>query len=223
MDTSEMVVRVFVALAAGIAVGVEREARGHEAGIGTHALVALGAVVFTLAGAIGFSSADGGGDDPWRIAAQVASGIGFIGAGTIIQSRGSVKGLTTAASLWFTAGVGVAAGTGGLALVGIATAAAIVLLLVREVIPIRPWKRPHRTASVTVVHAERDGLAAALAPVFSDAGGPVTVRTESSAHRDGGPQWRTTIQVDREAVGPVVERLQASPATLELQVNEPES
>ena len=78
-------------------------------------------------------------------------------------------------------------------------------------VPIRPWKRPHRTASVTVVHAERDGLSAALAPVFADAGGPVTVRTESSAHRDGGPRWRTTIQVDRAAVGPVVERLQASP------------
>ncbi len=223
MDTSEMVVRVFVALAAGVAVGVEREARGHEAGIGTHSLVALGAVVFTLAGAIGFSSADGGGDDPWRIAAQVASGIGFIGAGTIIQSRGSVKGLTTAASLWFTAGVGVAAGTGGLALVGIATAAAVFLLLVREVVPIRPWTRPRRTASVTVVHAERDGLAAALAPMFADAHGPVTVRTESSAHRDGAPRWRTTIQVDRAAVGPVVERLQASPATLELRVDEPES
>jgi putative Mg2+ transporter-C (MgtC) family protein len=223
VDTSEIVVRVFVALAAGIAVGVEREARGHEAGVGTHTLVALGAVVFTLAGAIGFSSPDGGGDDPWRIAAQVASGIGFIGAGTIIQSRGSVKGLTTAASLWLTAGVGVAAGVGGLALVGVATAAAIFLLLVREVVPLPKWRQPHRTASVTVVHAERDGLAATLAAVLAAAGGPVTVRTEPSAHRDGGPRWRTTIQVDRAAVGPVVERLQGSPATLELHIEEPEA
>jgi len=100
VELSEITVRVLVALAAGLAVGIEREARGHEAGVGTHTLVALGAVVFTLAGVIGFSSPDGGGDDPWRIAAQVASGIGFIGAGTIIQSRGSVKGLTTAASAW---------------------------------------------------------------------------------------------------------------------------
>ncbi len=72
MELSQVVVRVLVALAAGVVVGIEREARGHEAGIGTHALVALGAVVFTLAGVIGFTSPDGGGDDPWRIAAQVA-------------------------------------------------------------------------------------------------------------------------------------------------------
>jgi putative Mg2+ transporter-C (MgtC) family protein len=223
VELSQIAVRVLVALAAGLAVGIEREARGHEAGVGTHTLVALGAVVFTLAGVIGFTSPDGGGDDPWRIAAQVASGIGFIGAGTIIQSRGSVKGLTTAASLWFTAGVGVSAGVGGLALVGVATVAAVILLVVRELVPIPKWRHPRRTASVSVVHAERDGLASALGPVFADAGGPVTVRTEPSAQRDGGTRWRTTIHVDRAAVGPVVERLQASPATLELHVEEPQN
>jgi putative Mg2+ transporter-C (MgtC) family protein len=209
---------VLVALAAGLVVGIEREARGHEAGVGTHTLVALGAVVFTLAGVIGFSSPDGGGDDPWRIAAQVASGIGFIGAGTIIQSRGSVKGLTTAASLWFTAGVGVAAGVGGLALAGVATAAALFLLVVRELVPLPKWHRPRRTASVSVLHAERESLAAVLAPVFAESRGPVVVRTESSARADGVPRWRTTIQLDRHGVPTLVERLQSSPATLELTV-----
>ena len=219
MELSQIVVRVLVALAAGLVVGIEREARGHEAGIGTCALVALGAVVFTLAGAVGFSSPDGGGDDPWRIAAQVASGIGFIGAGTIIQSRGSVKGLTTAASLWFVAGVGVAAGVGGLALAGIAVGAALVLLTVREVGPIRAWRRPRRTASVSVVHADRDALAGLLTPLFADAHGQVVVQTEASAWPDGRGRWRTTIQLEQTGLAGLVERLQASPAALELTID----
>jgi putative Mg2+ transporter-C (MgtC) family protein len=213
---SQIVIRLLVSLAAGLLIGIEREARGHEAGIGTHTLVALGATVFTLAGAVG-AAEDGG--DPWRIAAQVASGIGFIGAGTIIQSRGSVKGLTTAASLWFMAGVGVAAGVGGLALAGLAVGAAFLLLTVRELRPIRTWRRPHRTASVSVVHADRDGLAGMLTPLLADAHGPVVVQTEASAWPDGRGRWRTTIQLDHHGVAGLVERLQASPATLELTVD----
>jgi putative Mg2+ transporter-C (MgtC) family protein len=212
---SQIVIRMVVALAAGLVVGIEREARGHEAGIGTHTLVALGATVFTLAGAVG-AAEDGG--DPWRIAAQVASGIGFIGAGTIIQSRGSVKGLTTAASLWFMAGVGVAAGVGGLALAGLAVGAALLLLTVREFGPIRTWRRPLRTASVSVVHADRDGLAGLLTPLLADAHGPVVVQTEASAWPDGRGRWRTTIQLDQHGLAGLVERLQASPATLEFTV-----
>jgi putative Mg2+ transporter-C (MgtC) family protein len=214
---SQIVIRLLVSLAAGLVIGVEREARGHEAGVGTYTLVALGATVFTLAGAVG-AAEDGG--DPWRIAAQVASGIGFIGAGTIIQSRGSVKGLTTAASLWFTAGVGVAAGVGGLALTGIAVGAAVILLTVRELGSIPTWRRPRRTASVSVVHADRDGLAGLLSPLLGDAHGPVVVQTEASAWPDGRGRWRTTIELDREGVAGLVERLHASPATLELTIDE---
>ncbi len=222
MELSQVVVRMLVAFAAGLLIGIEREARGHEAGIGTHTLVALGSTVFTLAGIIGFYSPEGGGDDPFRIAAQVASGIGFIGAGTIIQSRGSVKGLTTAASLWFTAGVGVAAGVGGLALAMVAVAAALFLLIVRELGPLRTWKRPRHTASVSVLHAERDGLAGLITPVLADAHGPVVVQTEASSWPDGRGRWRTTIQLDRDGVAGLVERLQASPAILELTIDGPD-
>jgi putative Mg2+ transporter-C (MgtC) family protein len=215
VPTSQIVVRLLVSLAAGLVVGAEREWRGHEAGVGTHTLVALGATVFTLAGVVG-AAEDGG--DPWRIAAQVASGIGFIGAGTIIQSRGSVKGLTTAASLWFTAGVGVAAGVGGLALAGIAVALALLLLALREVGPVRTWRRPRRTASVSVLHADRDGLAGLLTPLLADSPGPVVVQTVASAWPDGRGRWRTTIQLDQHGLAGLVERLQASPATLELTI-----
>jgi len=79
----------------------------------THALVAAGAAIFTLAGAHGFPELHRGPNvDPMRVAAQVASGIGFIGAGAIIQSRGSVKGITTAAALWTSAALGLATGAG---------------------------------------------------------------------------------------------------------------
>jgi len=86
--------------------------------------VSLGAAIFTVVSAYAFT---GIGSDPTRIAAQVVSGIGFIGAGTIIQARGGVKGLTTAASLWAVAGVGMAAGAG---LFGVAVSGTVLMLVV---------------------------------------------------------------------------------------------
>ena len=85
----------------GALVGLERELQRQPAGFRTHAVVSLGAAIFTVVSAYAFT---GIGTDPTRIAAQIVSGIGFIGAGTIIQSRGEVQGLTTAASLWAVAG-----------------------------------------------------------------------------------------------------------------------
>ena len=105
----QIALRLAVALGLGALVGLERELQRQEAGFRTHAVVSLGAAIFTVVSAYAFT---GIGTDPTRIAAQVVSGIGFIGAGTIIQSRGGVKGLTTAASLWAVAGVGMAAGAG---------------------------------------------------------------------------------------------------------------
>jgi putative Mg2+ transporter-C (MgtC) family protein len=110
----------------------------------THALVAAGAAVFTLAGAHGFPEVGRGQNvDPMRVAAQVASGIGFIGAGAIIQSRGSVKGVTTAAALWTSAALGLAAGAG----VWWAAAAGAVLTLV-ILVALRPVGR-HLIAPLT--------------------------------------------------------------------------
>jgi putative Mg2+ transporter-C (MgtC) family protein len=122
----EMVARLAMAGAVGAVVGCEREARRRTAGIRTHALVAIGAALFTMAGAYGFGDvAKGANVDPARIGAQVASGIGFIGAGAIIRNGGSVRGITTAASVWTSAALGVAAAAG--AYVITVTAAVIVL------------------------------------------------------------------------------------------------
>jgi len=103
--------RLAVAAGLGAAVGIERELREREAGIRTHLLVSLGACLFTIVGAYGFHNF-GSRVDPTRIAAQVVTGIGFLGAGAIIREGISVRGLTTAASLWIVAAIGMASGAG---------------------------------------------------------------------------------------------------------------
>ena len=107
----EISIRLVVACVLGAAVGFEREIHAHPAGMRTHLLVSLGSAAFTVLGIFYFESAAAP-TDPSRIAAQIVSGIGFLGAGAILKYGTSVRGLTTAASLWATAGVGMAAGAG---------------------------------------------------------------------------------------------------------------
>jgi putative Mg2+ transporter-C (MgtC) family protein len=113
----DALLRLVVAAGLGAAVGVEREVREREAGIRTHLLVSLGSALFTIVSAYGFHEFLSSGAtvvraDPTRIAAQIVTGIGFLGAGAIIREGVSVRGLTTAASLWVVAAVGMAAGAG---------------------------------------------------------------------------------------------------------------
>lgn len=114
----EITLRLFVALLLGGFIGLEREYRSKEAGFRTHFLVALGSALFCIVSQYGF-----GFDmkDSSRVAAQVVSGIGFLGAGTIIFQKNMVRGLTTAAGLWVTAAIGLACGTGMYMAAGIAT------------------------------------------------------------------------------------------------------
>ncbi len=108
----EMLARLaFAALVGGI-IGFERRQAARPAGIRTMALVAMGAAGFTIVGIYGFSGDGNQFRDPARVAAQVATGVGFIGAGTMIRSGGVVRGLTTAAGIWIAAALGVAAGSG---------------------------------------------------------------------------------------------------------------
>ena len=114
---SEELWRVVVAAGLGGAVGLERELREREAGFRTHLLVSVGSCLFTLVSAYGFHEfLVGGGNivraDPTRIAAQIVTGVGFLGAGAIIRQGFSVRGLTTAATLWVVAAIGMASGAG---------------------------------------------------------------------------------------------------------------
>jgi putative Mg2+ transporter-C (MgtC) family protein len=104
----ELLVRLLVAAVLGGAIGAERELNDQPAGLRTHMLLTIGACLFTLISAYGF----GGSTDPSRIAAQVVTGIGFLGGGAIVRHGLTVKGVTTAASIWATASVGVAIGAG---------------------------------------------------------------------------------------------------------------
>ena len=129
----DLSLRLVIAAALGLAIGFEREIHGHPAGLRTHMLVAMGSGLFTILSAYGFRDVAGvvpntAAIDPTRIAAQIVSGIGFLGAGAILKDGIVIRGLTTAASLWATSAVGMAAGAGEHIIAVVATATILVSL-----------------------------------------------------------------------------------------------
>ena len=124
----DILVRLAAAALLGAALGLEREIHGHQAGMRTHMLVSLGSAVFTVLSIYGFSTPGGAAYDPSRISAQVVTGIGFLGAGAIIKYGTNIRGLTTAASLWVVASIGLAAGAGAYFLATAGTAIALLAL-----------------------------------------------------------------------------------------------
>ena len=124
----DLIIRLSLALVLGGAIGIERMYRAKDAGFRTHFLVALGSALFCIVSQYGFGVEL---KDSSRVAAQVVSGIGFLGAGTIIFQKNMVRGLTTAAGLWVTAAIGLACGTGMYMAAGLTT---LMMLLGLEVI-----------------------------------------------------------------------------------------
>ena len=122
-------VRLLAAAALGALIGLEREIHDHPAGMRTHLLVSLGSAGFTVLSIAAFPAP---GADPARIAAQIVTGIGFLGAGAILKEGATIRGLTTAASLWATAAVGMAAGAGAWL-----TAVAITVIVIVSLWPLR--------------------------------------------------------------------------------------
>ncbi|MCE5315359.1 MAG: MgtC/SapB family protein [Armatimonadota bacterium] len=130
MSLLEMVIRLVVSVLLGALIGLERETHGRPAGLRTHILVCFGATLFTL------SSYQMAGTrfDPARVTAQIVTGVGFLGAGTIIHQGSVIRGLTTAASIWTVAAIGVAAGIGGQMLY-LAAVASILVFVVLSLMP----------------------------------------------------------------------------------------
>ena len=133
LNWDESLLRLSLAAVLGGMIGAERELRDREAGLRTHLLVSLGSALFTIVGAYGFHAFLSSGAsvvraDPTRIAAQIVTGIGFLGAGAIIRHGLSVRGLTTAATLWVVAAVGMAAGAGYYSVAAITTALVLIAL-----------------------------------------------------------------------------------------------
>lgn len=145
LPLSQIAVRLLVATLLSAIVGMERERLERGAGLRTHAMVGLGAALFMVLSAFGFHDILGTPNvalDPSRMAAQIVSGIGFLGAGLIIFQREEVRGLTTAASVWVVAAVGAAVGA-GLYLVAVATTV-LALLVLAGLRPVENRFFPHR-------------------------------------------------------------------------------
>ena len=126
----EIAVRLLLAAVFGAAVGYERRSADKPAGLRTLSLVAMGSALFTIISAFGFESADQS-----RVAAQIVTGVGFLGAGTILRSGVTVSGLTTAATIWATAAIGMAVGSG--MYIASATGTALILIILYVFAPSR--------------------------------------------------------------------------------------
>lgn len=138
---AEIIFQLVLAAAFGLILGIEREFIGKPAGMRTYALVSLGAATFTIISKYGFSDAVGGDFDPSRVAAQIVTGIGFLGAGVIIFRGVKVEGLTTASGLWVSAAIGMAVGAGMYAVAAVACAIAFIVIVIMRRFDIEHWFR----------------------------------------------------------------------------------
>lgn len=180
-----------LAAAVGALIGGERESRGRPAGVRTQALVALAAALLTTAGKTGFV---GVGVDMSRIASQVVTGIGFIGAGVILKHRGTVTGLTTAATLFLSAGLGIAIGAG---LIGPALVTTVIALVVIYGLRlVRPLLRRNVTQMIHVDYVQGHGTFGPLVRAVQDSGGSIQdLRVEDDLSSSGEPMRHVSIQV----------------------------
>ena len=190
--------RLALAVILGAAIGAERELRDKAAGVTTHALLSLGAALFALVSVDAF----GGGTDPARVAAQIVTGVGFLGAGAIIRSGTSVRGLTTAASLWATASVGLAVGAAQY-VIGVVGTAIIVLSLGplrRLVRSLAPRNDRDLRVRVELTRLETLGdLSEQVRAAGADIAG-LQSRRAAAGHYEIELQLRTPDRVDRHAL-----------------------
>lgn len=166
--TYEFIFRVFIAAILGAIIGFEREYRAKEAGLRTHFLVAMGSALFMILSQYGFGTSLGTPSislDPSRIASQVVTGIGFIGAGTIIFQKHVIKGLTTAAGLWVTSAIGLTCGSG---LYALAITATLLVLICLETIYFFLHRFGSRNISVTISSDDSKKISDILARLRTD-------------------------------------------------------
>jgi putative Mg2+ transporter-C (MgtC) family protein len=171
-----VLLRLGVAAVLGGAIGMERELRERQAGLRTHLVVCVGAALFTLVSAYGFEdffAATGTRTDPTRIAAQIVSGIGFLGAGAIIRQGLSVRGLTTAASLWLVAAIGMAAGAGYYSAALITTGLALLSLGPLRIVAYRTVRRYRPGVDRLLVEIPAGGSPGTVVDAIEQRGGRV--------------------------------------------------
>jgi putative Mg2+ transporter-C (MgtC) family protein len=200
LEWPHVLLRLLVAALLGGAIGMERELRERQAGLRTHLVVCVGSALFTLVSAYGFHEflVSGGSlvrTDPTRIAAQIVSGIGFLGAGAIIRQGLSVKGLTTAATLWLVAAIGMASGAGYYSAAIFATAGALLTLGPLRIVAYRVVRRYRPEVDRLLVEIPAGGSPGAVLEAIERRGGRV-VALEIAQEGD-----RRSIAVDVELRG----------------------
>jgi putative Mg2+ transporter-C (MgtC) family protein len=178
LEWPHVLLRLSVAAVLGGAIGMERELRERQAGLRTHLVVCVGSALFTLVSAYGFHEflVNGGSlvrTDPTRIAAQIVSGIGFLGAGAIIRQGLSVRGLTTAATLWLVAAIGMAAGAGYYSAALFATAGALLTLGPLRIVAYKIVRRYRPEVDRLLVEIPAGGSPGAVLEAIERRGGRV--------------------------------------------------
>ena len=180
----DLAVRMVAAALLGAVLGLEREIHGHQAGMRTHMLVSLGSAAFTILSIYGFPASLGqGSSDPSRIAAQIVTGIGFLGAGAIIKYGTNIRGLTTAASLWVVAAVGLGAGAGAYWVAAVCTVIAAMALWPLHILVQKLSHTVRRTMRLRIHVARMESLAAVSDVLLR--GGVQTIGIDSQKARKG--------------------------------------
>ena len=197
---AEALARLALAAGLGGAIGIERELRDRYAGLRTHLLVSLGSALFTIVSAYawtGFKFGGGVNYDPTRIAAQIVTGIGFLGAGAIMRQGISVHGLTTAATLWMAAAVGMTAATGFYSVAALATGVTVIVLW-----PLRIFERRYidrlRTSSAHIVVDLKLGSDAAAVLSYLEISRALLIGVQVS-DEEGRRKVVTDVELERDA------------------------
>ncbi|OLD91166.1 MAG: hypothetical protein AUG96_01155 [Chloroflexi bacterium 13_1_20CM_4_66_15] len=192
--------RLVIALVLGAVVGLERERQERAAGLRTVTMVSLGSCLFTIVGAYGFSQTD-----PSRVAAQIVTGIGFLGAGTIFLRKDLVRGLTTAATIWAVAAIGMAAGTARYFEAVFTTLLILAVLMVLKPIEKRFFKRPSEATVNLIVSRGADEIERVRAALAGIGAYPMSIRIHELNDTDdrleidvGLPHQRTTSDLLRQ-------------------------
>jgi putative Mg2+ transporter-C (MgtC) family protein len=216
----ELILRLIIAAALVSLIGLERERLGWAAGLRTHMLVCVGSCLMMIVSAYGFSATLGDHVvlDPSRVAAQVVSGIGFLGAGSIILRNEAIKGLTTAASVWAVAGVGLAAGGG---LYTAAVAATVIILLILA--GLKPWEERYqasRTALELSLTAARGTVSVGfLETILGERTGRIRQLIVHSREEDGSEDVTVIMtRVSAKDTPEIVRKLEAVPAIRQVRV-----
>ena len=210
-ESATLIVRILVGGLLGGLVGLERELRSKEAGFRTHFLVSLGSALLTVVSAYGYDSffrdstelfraagLEGAlSFDPSRIAAQIVSGIGFLGAGIIIFQKNAVHGLTTAAGLWVTSAIGIACGVGHY---DYAVAATIMVLCVLEAMVVLNPYIGTKTLTVSFTTIDRSRISEVMKRLEAD-GIRASMSQLKIKHTESGPQYNADIELHVKVKG----------------------